>query len=66
MVTDTMLFLSIRQRNWDAAVELAVALQEEEATQRQEAIYRAVVHAAAGDGVAQFLLTILVETEWNS
>ena len=66
MVTDTMLFLAIRQNNWDEAIELATKLTTQNESPLQQALYNAVGYAASGDIIAQFLLTILVETQWNN
>ena len=66
MVTETMLFLSIRQNNWDAATETATKLRSQNLSEQQQALYTAVSHAANGDIIAQFLLTILVEAQWNN
>lgn len=66
MVTETMLFLSIRQNNWDAATEIAAKLRSQDLSKQQQALYIAVSHAAKGDTIAQFLLTIMVEAQWNN
>ena len=66
MVTDTMLFLAIRQNNWDEAIELATKLTAQNKAPSQQALYNAVGYAASGDVIAQFLLTILAGTQWNS
>lgn len=66
MVTDTMLYLSIAQNNWENARMLVNELEQQENRAPKQPLYNAVKKAASGDKIALFLLTILVKTEWNN
>ncbi len=66
MVTETMLFLSVKQQNWDAAYAILNQLRAQGKSAHNPPIYNAVNEAANGDKIARFLLTLWVHTTWNN
>lgn len=64
MVTETMAIIALRQKNWEAAAEMAREISEKKPQSVMKTIYPAILKAEK-DAAAAYLLSIFSEIRWR-